>query len=344
MLTTLHQVSVRLLYPFAAALRDEGVDLDPLLTAAAIPRSTYDNQDSRVPYAAARRFHAAAAATSRHSALGLAAARHYALTRFQLLEYFVASSTHVGGALQDLVHREAVFADDRALSLESRTEGLLLRVEPVTAGAHRCWFEFVIGALYLAGRRIVGASPTKARGSSAWFAYARPDCATDYNAFFNGLVKFDAPAHGLLVPPPVLQASLEGANTRLRELLEPHLENSDRQVSSGSSLLDRVSALVAEALSEGDSSMDAIAAKLHMSRSTLRRRLGIEGTTHRRILRRVREAIALQYLQRGDLTLGEVAYLVGYSDSTSFHRAFKQWTGGTPAEHRTRRPSRAQAG
>jgi AraC-like DNA-binding protein len=157
-------------------------------------------------------------------------------------------------------------------------------------------------------------------------------------------VKFDAPAHGLLVPPPVLQASLEGANTRLRELLDPHLENSDRQVSSGSSLLDRVSALVAEALSEGDSSMDAIAAKLHMSRSTLRRRLGIEGTTHRRILRRVREAIALQYLQRGDLTLGEVAYLVGYRDSTSFHRAFKQWTGGTPAEHRTRRPSRAQAG
>jgi AraC-like DNA-binding protein len=334
MLTALHQVSVRLLYPFAAALRDEGVDLDPLLTAAAIPRSTYDNQDSRVPYTAARHFYGAAAATSRHSALGLAAARHYALTRFQLLEYFVASSTHVGGALQDLVHREAVFADDRALSLESRTEGLLLRVEPVTAGAHRCWFEFVIGALYLAGRRIVGASPTKARGSSAWFAYARPDCATDYNAFFNGLVKFDAPAHGLLVPPPVLQASLEGANTRLRELLEPHLNGSVAQVLQGSSLLDRIRALLTEALPYGDPGMDAIAAKVHMSRSTLRRRLALEGTTHRALLRHMRKAAALQYLRRADLSLSEVAYLVGYDDSTSFHKAFKQWTGCTPAEYR----------
>jgi AraC-like DNA-binding protein len=335
-------VSVRLLYPFAAALRDEGVELDPLLAIAEIAHRIYDNEDSRIPYTTVRRFHHAAAEKSRDPALGLAAARHYALAQFQALEYFVASSTHMGAALQEVVEHEPVVSDVRVLSLESRTEGLLLRVQPAAPGAHRCWFEFVVGALYLAGRRIRGASPGVRERQTAWFAYPRPDCATAYEAFFQGLVRFDAPADGLLIPSPAVDVRPESANPRLRELLQMHLENSGRQVSSRSSFLDRVSALVAEALPEGDPSMDAIAAKLHMSRSTLRRRLGMEGTTHRRILRRCKEAIALQYLQRGDLTLGEVAYLAGYKDSTSFHKAFKQWTGSTPAEHRTRGPSRAQ--
>jgi AraC-like DNA-binding protein len=70
----------------------------------------------------------------------------------------------------------------------------------------------------------------------------------------------------------------------------------------------------------------------------------MEGTTYRGILQTVRESMSLKYLQRSDLSLGEVAYLVGYDDSTSFHKAFKQWTGSTPAEYRTRRRSSAQKG
>jgi AraC-like DNA-binding protein len=343
--TRSEQISVRLLYPFAAALRDEGVELDPVLAIADIARPLYDHEESRIPHTTVRRFHYAAADKSRNPALGLAAARHYALAQFQALEYFVASSTQVGAALQELVDREPVMSNVRALSLESRTEGLLLRVQPAASGAHRCWFEFVVGALYLAGRRIRGSAPSDVRERpSAWFAYARPDCATDYDAFFHGRVRFDAPAYGLLLPSPAPEARIEGANTRLRELLQMHLESSIRQVSSASSFLDRVSALIAEALPNGDPGMDATAAKLHMSRSTLRRRLGREDTTHRGILRRVRESIALQYLQRSDLSLGEVAYLVGYDDSTSFHKAFKQWTGSTPAECRTRRRASEQKG
>ena len=335
---------MRLLYPFGAALRDEGVELDPVLAIADIARSFYDNEESRIPHTTVRRFHYAAAKKSRNPALGLAAARYYALAQFQALEYFVASSTHMGAALQELVDREPIVSDVRALSLESRNEGLLLRVQPATPGAHRYWFEFVIGALYLAGRRIRGVPPDVRERPSAWFAYARPDCATDYDVFFHGLVRFDAPACGLLIPSPALHARLEGSNTRLRELLRMHLEISSRQVSSASSLVDRVRALIAEALAEGDPGRDAIAARLHMSRSTLRRRLGMEGTTYRGILQTVRESMSLKYLQRSDLSLGEVAYLVGYDDSTSFHKAFKQWTGSTPAEYRTRRRSSAPTG
>jgi|SRR5579872_5759169 len=334
--TRSEQVSVRLLYPFAAALRDEGVELEPLLAAAEIARPIYDNEDSRIPHTTARRFHYAAAQRSRNPALGLAAARHYALAQFQALEYLVACTSHLGAAIRELVDQEIVLSDFRALCLESRTEGLLLRVQPATPGAHRCWFEFVMGALYLAGRRVRGVPPDAQERGFAWFAYARPDRATDYDAFFHGRVRFEAPAHGLLIPSPALHARLEGANTRLRELLRMHLENSRRQVSFASSFLHRVKALIAEALPDGDPGVNAIAAKLHMSRSTLRRRLSMEGMTYRGVLREVRESVAVQNLRRSDLSMGEVAYLVGYDGSTSFHKAFKQWTGSTPAEYRAR--------
>ena len=147
-------VSVRVLYPFAAALRHEGVDLDLVLAAAQIQRATYSEQDSRIPFTSARRFYFAAAAASRDFALGLAAARHFALAMFQVLEYLAASCTHLEAALDTLVKNERVLSDANAIDIERRSEGILVRVEPLTAGWHHCWVEFAVGAIYLAGRRI----------------------------------------------------------------------------------------------------------------------------------------------------------------------------------------------
>jgi AraC-like DNA-binding protein len=337
------QSSVRLLYPFAAALREEGVDLDTLLAAADIPRSTWENRDARIPYTAARRFHFAAAGRTRNPALGLAAARHFALAQFQILEYFVATNTHVGPALDALVQNERVLGEAKVITLEPRAEGVLVRVDPVEAGAHRCWFEFVVATLYLAGQRIRSASGVVRRRSLPWFAHSAPGNMEDYEAFFGGPVRFEAPANGLLIPPVALQQNLESADTGLREVLRDHLERLMRQPLGSPSLLDRARSLVGESLAEGDPGMKAIAARLHMSRSTLQRRLHEQGTTHRNILQEVRRDLALRNLQKRDLSIAEVAYLVGYDDPTAFHRAFKKWTGSTPAEHRARMQREATA-
>ena len=329
-------VSVRLLYPFGAALQEEGVDLDSILAGASIPRLTYDNRDARIPYTAARRFHHAAALSSRHPALGLAAARHFALAQFQILEYFVASNTHIRPALDGLVQNERILSDFNAISLESRPEGLLVRVDGMTDGAHRCWFEFVVGTMYLAGLRIRGEWAARRERAVPWFSFAAPALAAEYDAFFNRPVRFGAPATGLLIPPSLLQERLESADTPLRQLLDVHLKALVRAPALRPSLLDRARALVGESLPNGDPSMGAIAAKLHMSRSTLRRRLRQQGTTHRGLLQEVRRDHALRYLRQHDLSIDEIAYLVGYDDSTAFHKAFRKWTGATPSELRAR--------
>ena len=329
-------VSVRVLYPFAAALRHEGVDLDLVLAAAQIQRATYSEQDSRIPFTSARRFYFAAAAATRDLALGLAAARHFALATFQVLEYLAASSTHLEAALDTLVKNERVLSDANAIHIERRSEGVLVRVEPLTAGWHPCWVEFAVGAIFLAGRRIPRDRTAATWRAIPWFAYAAPAYATEYEVFFGTRVRFNAPASGLLIPSAALKERLESADTRLREVLDVHSKDLAIRGMSKPSLVERAQALVRKSLPDGDPGMDAIATRLHMSPSTLRRRLRQEGVTHRWLLQEVRRDLAFVYLQRQDISIDEVAYLVGYDDPTAFHKAFKRWTGNTPTEHRSR--------
>jgi AraC-like DNA-binding protein len=340
MRTTQPHVSVRVLYPFAAALRHEGVDLDLVLAAAQLRRATYFDQNSRIPFTSARRFYFAAAAASRDFALGLAAARHFALAKFQVLEYLAASSTHLQAALDTLVKNERVLSDANAIHIEARSEGVLVRVEPLAAGWHHCWVEFAVGAMYLAGRRIPRAPTAATWRAIPWFAYAAPAYATEYEVFFETRVRFNAPASGLLIPSAALHERLESADTRLHEVLDGHSKDLAMQAMSKPSLVERAQALLRTSLPDGDPGMDAIATRLHMSPSTLRRRLRQEGVTHRWLLQEVRRDLAFIYLQRQDVSIDEIAYLVGYDDPTAFHKAFKRWTGHTPMEHRRGHASR----
>jgi AraC-like DNA-binding protein len=329
-------VSVRVLYPFAGALRDEGIDLDSVLAAAQIRRATYFDQDSRIPFTSARRFYFAAAAASPGTALGLAAARHFALAKFQVLEYLAASSAHLEAALDTLVKNERVLSDANAIHVEPRSEGVLLRVEPLTAGWHPCWVEFAVGAICLAGRRIPRAAAGATWRSVPWFAYPPPACAAEYEVFFQTRVRFDAPASGLLIPSAALRERLESEDIRLHEVLDVHSKDLAIRGTSKPSLVEQAQALLRKSLPDGDPGMGAIATSLHMSASTLRRRLREEGATHRWLLQEVRRDLAFAYLQRQNISIDEVAYLVGYDDPTAFHKAFKKWTGNTPAEHRSR--------
>jgi AraC-like DNA-binding protein len=91
---------------------------------------------------------------------------------------------------------------------------------------------------------------------------------------------------------------------------------------------------MADALTIGDPSGRAHGRRLGLSPRTLQRRLGEHRASFQRLLADVRRELADQYLRRPDLSLGEVAFLLGYQDLSSFHRAFRRWSGRTPLERR----------
>jgi AraC-like DNA-binding protein len=80
--------------------------------------------------------------------------------------------------------------------------------------------------------------------------------------------------------------------------------------------------------------VEEVADALHFSVRTLCRRLVSEGTTFQAIKDEVRRDIAIQRLTRSDDPIAAIAYDVGFDNPTAFHRAFRNWTGSTPAAYR----------
>ena len=330
-------VSVRPMYAFAEALQQDGISMDPLLARAGVARSVYDDPGSRIPYESARLFYLEASRLSPRPALGLAACRHFDATQLQLLEYYLASSPDVLEALRSLVTWGALLRDKPPFALEEIDGGVVLRFLAPSPAVPRCVVDFVVGTLHLVGRRVFGrvGKPVSCQTMCACFAYAPPDAVAEYTDFFDGAVVFDAPHSGLLVGAHVLHVKMARANQWLRQVLETHLEGFGHPTDP-LSFSHRVRSLIADALSDNGVDMDSIATKLHMSRSTLRRKLAGDGTTLRALTHDVRVALALEHLRRPETSISEIAFLVGYNDVTAFHKAFKRWTGLTPSEQRAR--------
>ena len=95
-----------------------------------------------------------------------------------------------------------------------------------------------------------------------------------------------------------------------------------------------VEKLLMPVMHTGETGMDAIAAKMGLSRQTLFRRLKAEGTTYEKVLDELRRRLALDYLGGKKTSVNETAYLVGFSDPAAFSRAFKRWTGRSPRNMR----------
>jgi len=108
----------------------------------------------------------------------------------------------------------------------------------------------------------------------------------------------------------------------------------DRYVESfdDSTVATSVRQLLVQLLPAGKADQDRIAGQLYRSTSTLQRQLQSEGTNYREVLDSTRRALAEQYLQDGQFSQAQIAFMVGFADQSNFARAFKRWTGMSPGE------------
>ena len=89
-----------------------------------------------------------------------------------------------------------------------------------------------------------------------------------------------------------------------------------------------------DALHGGQCDLHAVARKTGTSERTLQRRLAKAGVSFGDLLEQTRRALAERYLRDRDVAIGEVSYLLGYSEQSAFSRAFRRWTGVSPAAFR----------
>jgi AraC-like DNA-binding protein len=122
-------------------------------------------------------------------------------------------------------------------------------------------------------------------------------------------------------------------------MLERYANEVLEQVPPESGVVFDVRRILIARVTGGDSKMRSVARQLNMSARTLQRRLAEEGETYQGLLDRARKETASRYLSRSNLAIGEVAYLLGFSEPAPFHRAFKRWFGVTPERFRQQQRS-----
>ena len=123
-------------------------------------------------------------------------------------------------------------------------------------------------------------------------------------------------------------------DTAFWEVMEGELMRRLIDGQEGGGVSARVRNVLVATLASGESSIDTICRRLNTSRRTLQRQLKQEGYSFQTILDETRIELSCTYLRRGDMSAEEISHLLAFRDPNSFYRAFRGWTGMTPAEAR----------
>ena len=158
--------------------------------------------------------------------------------------------------------------------------------------------------------------------------------ALDYRHMFLGNpIEFEQPCSQLLLSRTVLEKRIAQNESSLRHFLRHPALIMLTQEYAINSWTSRVRNLVHRQLRDIPELND-VATTLEVHPQTLRRRLAAEGTTFKDIKNQVRRDTALHFLGKQGLSIEEISYRAGFSESSAFIRAFKGWTGVTPYTYR----------
>jgi AraC-like DNA-binding protein len=175
------------------------------------------------------------------------------------------------------------------------------------------------------------------------FRHGAPADPSEHRRLFRAPLRFESGMNGVVLRRDLLDAPLVKADAGLCAVLERHAAELLRRIPHATVLSERVRQLVAKDLASGVPSAGAVARGLSMSRRSLQRHLRADGTSHRDLVDTLRRELAMAYLAERRIAVAEVAFLLGFSEASAFHRAFKRWSGTTPAEYRRSRRPRARA-
>lgn len=168
------------------------------------------------------------------------------------------------------------------------------------------------------------------------FAHSEPDCSDAYFAYFKTDVTFDAPCDSLSFPLSIIDETLSGSNTQLAKLNDQviidYLKDIDKYLcdETYNALHEEIKVIIVKKLPSGLVTGQAVAEELLMSYRSMQRRLAESGTTFRELFEQCRRDLAETYVSNGNLNMTEITFMMGFSELSSFSRAYKRWTGHSP--------------
>jgi AraC-like DNA-binding protein len=157
-----------------------------------------------------------------------------------------------------------------------------------------------------------------------------PGHSAEYERVLRVPVTFGSDRNAIMIDPSWLGIPLHNPSRYAFGVLSEHADKLLKSLENAQTMRGRVEGLLIPMLHKGDADMTLVARQLGLSRPTLYRKLKAEGISYELLVDDLRHRMALHYLSGEKTSVNETAYLVGFSDPSSFSRAFKRWTGSSP--------------
>lgn len=327
-------VSMDLVRMFARFISAKGLDLDEISTSIGMAFSLFEESDGRV---SGRFFEAMWNETAERSGdpdfglhVGEEMARTYAGRH--VLFFVMKNCPTVGEAMKKFLRYHCILADtvQPVLNLCGDLAHISWDAAPgLQASRHPS--EALLSMFSGILRQITEDHPSIVE---VRFEHPRPDDTMEHERIFNAPLCFERRKSELVVRKSTMDIAIFMANSELLHNLEKFVSQLLHRFQGLNAWSQKVSRLLGEMILRGEKgSINAVADSLALSVRTLQNRLSKEQTTYQMLLDQVRKQIAQEYLAKGEATVCDIAFLLGFSEQSAFNHAFKRWTGSTPLEY-----------
>jgi len=316
----------------AARAGAAGIDVAPLMVKAGVTRRQVEEDDVWLTAEGQIKLVELLADALHDDLLGFHLARDADLREIGLLYYVVNSSNLLGDALRRAERYCAIINEGVRLRVrEGKELALAITYVGVERLSDRHQIEAWVTFLVRICRQITNRHLMPCHVS---FIHRREGGCPELDAFMGREVIFGADADEVRLVGTAPQMPVLGADPYLNRLLVRYCEEARSHRAAISTFRVSVENTIAPLLPHGKARAPEIASRLGVSPRTLARRLAAEGLTFATVLERLRSELARRYLQDEDLPISRIAWLLGYSEVSSFTHAYKRWTGSTPRDAR----------
>lgn len=329
--TQTFEISARLLVPAIRLLRESDISPEGLAVEAGAPKEATVDPDVRISPNVLFDFLALAVERTGDPAFGLHAGQHLRPGDIGLLEYLVRMSTSSEEIVQKLAkyHR---LAGSHQPQIERVGDTVVCHLPlPEDVSFPPVVEEYNLSFWTKLARTL---QHDDLRPLEVLFTHAKTSYAAEAERVFGAPVRFDCPRNGLVFSPDTIETLVVPVDPGLHRAVGERADEALAALGTEQSLRERVRGQIRHQLRGDGVTADSVAKALGMSPRTLRRRLEKEGASFLDLRDAEREQRALEHMRETQLTITEISYLLGFAEASAFHRAFRRWTGKTPAQHR----------
>ena len=322
---TAHGGITRLAYEHA---KKAGVNAEALLTRAKLTVQEATDDSIRIPVKGQVEFLNLAARATQNEFLGIRLAQRVDLRTLGLLYYVLASSKTLADAFARAARYSGITNEGVRLAYSKHRNRITFHYSGISRLSDHHQIEFFVTILLRICRQLTGRQLSP---ESIKFMHRRTSLPSDLKSFFGCTVKFGSDADEVIFARKSADTAIVGADPFLNALLKKYCEEAiARRRAASNDWRPDVENAIAQLLPHGQARLPEVCRRLGVSRRTLARRLSSERLTFSKLLDALRRDLAQRYLREPELSMSEIAWLLGYRQTSSFNHAFRRWTGKAP--------------